>query len=49
MAVKGKGGHGAFPHTAVDPVATASEIVGALQTITSLPCADCLYPQLSDK
>ncbi len=33
--VKGKGGHGAYPHTTIDPVVIASRIVLALQTITS--------------
>ncbi|NOU51408.1 amidohydrolase [Pseudoalteromonas sp. JBTF-M23] len=35
ITVKGKGGHGAYPHTTVDPVVLASRIVLALQTITS--------------
>ena len=35
ISVKGKGGHGAYPHTTVDPVVLASRIVMALQTINS--------------
>ncbi|WP_425415985.1 amidohydrolase [Pseudoalteromonas qingdaonensis] len=35
ILVKGKGGHGAYPHTTIDPVVLASRIVLALQTITS--------------
>jgi amidohydrolase len=35
IVVKGKGGHAAYPHKTVDPVVVASQIVGALQTITS--------------
>jgi IAA-amino acid hydrolase len=35
ITVKGKGGHGAMPHTAVDPVACAAKIVVELQTIVS--------------
>jgi amidohydrolase len=35
IVVKGSGGHAAAPHTTVDPIVVASEIVGALQTITS--------------
>lgn len=35
IAVKGKGGHGAYPHTTIDPVVLASRIVLGLQTITS--------------
>jgi amidohydrolase len=33
--LEGKGGHGALPHLAVDPVAAAAQIVLALQTIVS--------------
>ncbi|MBE6053706.1 MAG: amidohydrolase [Clostridium sartagoforme] len=33
--IKGSGGHGAYPHTTVDPVVIASHIVLALQTIVS--------------
>ncbi|AZZ99315.1 amidohydrolase [Pseudoalteromonas sp. R3] len=35
ITVRGKGGHGAYPHTTVDPVVLASRIVLAAQTITS--------------
>ena len=35
ISVKGKGGHGAYPHTTIDPVVLASRIVLGLQTITS--------------
>ena len=35
ITVRGKGGHGAMPQTAVDPVVAASSIVMALQTIVS--------------
>jgi len=35
ITVKGKGGHGAYPHTTIDPIVIASRIVLALQTITS--------------
>ncbi len=35
IVIKGKGGHGAYPHTSVDPVVIASETVIALQTIVS--------------
>ncbi|WP_462153868.1 M20 metallopeptidase family protein [Pseudoalteromonas piscicida] len=35
IIVKGKGGHGAYPHTTIDPVVLASRIVMGLQTITS--------------
>ena len=35
ITVRGKGGHGAMPHVAVDPVVAASSIVMALQTIVS--------------
>lgn len=33
--VKGVGGHGAYPHTARDPIVLASRIVGSLQTLVS--------------
>jgi len=35
IAVRGHGGHAAYPHLCVDPVVIASEIVVALQTIVS--------------
>ena len=35
IIVKGKGGHGAYPHTTIDPIVLAARIVLALQTITS--------------
>ncbi len=35
MTVYGKGGHGAFPQTAIDPVVIAARIVVGLQTIVS--------------
>ncbi|QQX79075.1 amidohydrolase [Shewanella sp. KX20019] len=35
IKVKGKGGHGAYPHATKDPVVLASRIVLALQTISS--------------
>ncbi len=35
LTVFGKGGHGAYPHQAVDPIVLASRIVLALQTLVS--------------
>lgn len=35
ITVQGKGAHGAMPHESADPVIAASQIVSALQTITS--------------
>lgn len=35
ITVKGKGGHGAVPHLAIDPILIASHIVIALQSIVS--------------
>ncbi len=35
LTVKGKGGHAASPHLAVDPIVTAAQIVQQLQTIVS--------------
>ena len=35
ITVKGVGGHGAYPHTTVDPIVLASRIVTTLQTLVS--------------
>ncbi len=35
IVIKGKGGHGAKPQTAIDPIAIGSQIVVALQTLIS--------------
>lgn len=35
IKIKGSGGHGAYPHTTVDPIVIASHLVLALQTIVS--------------
>jgi amidohydrolase len=35
LVVKGKGGHGSMPHTAIDPILAASHIVINVQTIVS--------------
>jgi len=35
ITVRGKGGHGAMPHLAVDPVVIAAHVITALQTIAS--------------
>jgi amidohydrolase len=35
MVVTGKGGHGAMPHMAIDPVTATAEIIGVAQTIVS--------------
>lgn len=35
IRIKGSGGHGAYPHTTIDPIVIASHIVLALQTIVS--------------
>jgi len=35
ITVKGRGGHGAMPHTTIDPVVQAAELIVALQTIVS--------------
>lgn len=35
IRVKGKGCHGAMPHTGVDPVAITGQVISALQTIVS--------------
>jgi amidohydrolase len=35
VTVRGRGGHGALPHLASDPVVAAAEVIGALQTVIS--------------
>jgi hippurate hydrolase len=35
ITVQGKGGHGAYPHTTVDPIVQAAQLILALQTIVS--------------
>ncbi|MCU0706462.1 MAG: amidohydrolase [Fimbriiglobus sp.] len=35
LTIKGKGGHGAAPHTTVDPVVLAAQVIVDLQTIVS--------------
>ncbi|MFL5758897.1 MAG: M20 family metallopeptidase [Thermomicrobiales bacterium] len=35
ITIKGKGGHGAQPETAIDPIVIGAQTVGALQTIVS--------------
>jgi hippurate hydrolase len=35
ITIRGKGGHGAMPHLAVDPVVVSAHIITALQTIAS--------------
>ena len=35
VAVRGRGGHGGMPHTAVDPVVAAAHVVVALQSLVS--------------
>lgn len=35
ITIKGKGGHAALPHTTIDPVATAAQVLVALQQVVS--------------
>jgi hippurate hydrolase len=35
LTIRGRGAHAAMPHTGIDPIPVAAEIVSALQTITS--------------
>jgi len=35
ITIRGKGGHGAMPHTTVDPIVTAAQLILSLQTIVS--------------
>lgn len=43
ITVRGRGGHGAYPHRCVDPIVIAAEIVLSLQTIVArmVPPLDC--------
>jgi amidohydrolase len=35
LTVTGKGGHGANPHMAIDPIVATAQVIGALQTLVS--------------
>jgi amidohydrolase len=35
LVVEGRGGHGAMPHTAIDPIVVAAEFVGSVQRVVS--------------
>jgi amidohydrolase len=35
LTVEGRGGHGAMPHTAIDPIVVAAEFVGSVQRVVS--------------
>jgi amidohydrolase len=35
IKIKGKGGHGAFPHQTIDPIVTAAQVVSGIQTLVS--------------
>ena len=35
ITIRGRAGHGAYPHRCVDPIVIAAEVIGALQTIVS--------------
>ncbi|HVS85679.1 MAG TPA: amidohydrolase [Gaiellaceae bacterium] len=35
LTIRGKGGHGAMPHSSIDPVVCAAEVVSAFQTIVT--------------
>ena len=35
IVIRGAGGHGAYPHTTIDPIVVAARVVTALQTIVS--------------
>lgn len=35
LTVRGRGGHGGMPHTAVDPIIAAAQIISGLQTVVS--------------
>ena len=35
ITIKGKGGHGGYPHKAIDPILTAAKVIDAIHTINS--------------
>lgn len=35
IVIRGKGGHGAMPHEAIDPIVASAELISALQTLLS--------------
>ncbi len=43
IRIRGRGGHGAYPHRCIDPVVVAAHVITALQTIVSrtVPPLDC--------
>lgn len=47
VKLTGKGGHGASPHLTIDPIVAASQVVTALQTITSRNVAPLLSAVVS--
>ncbi len=38
ILIRGKGGHAALPHRAVDPVVVCAQVISALQTVVSRSC-----------
>jgi amidohydrolase len=47
ITVKGKGGHGAMPHTLIDPVLISAQLIIALQQVVSRWCKPSLPSVLS--
>jgi amidohydrolase len=47
ITIVGRGGHAAYPHTAIDPIVVAAEVVLALQTIVSRQLPPTLPAALS--
>ncbi len=47
ITIHGKGGHGAMPHLGVDPVATAAQVIVALQQLVSRKAAPIIPTVLS--
>ncbi len=35
VTIRGKGGHGAMPHTCIDPIVIAAQVISSIQTIVS--------------
>ncbi len=47
IEIMGRGAHAAQPHTGIDPVVVAGQLVGALQTIVSRLCAPTAFAVVS--
>jgi amidohydrolase len=47
LTIKGKGGHGALPHTVIDPILIAGHVITSLQQVVSRKCNPAIPSVLS--